>query len=466
MIQNMLRLRDLPTHYFTVALLAFAVFLAGIQFTPVPTVDGAIRAIQARYIVETGTWYPIHYGGGVFIDHPPLYTWLSAISFHIFGMSDWAANLPARIFAFLTVLVTFALAFKVSQDRFRSVLAALILVLTRDFVLSSVRGYIEPLIEFFAYLSFYLLLVAQTKMKTFYSVLAGISLFLCFFSKGPPALWPMVFLTILIIKQPKILLKFYLSLLTCCVLFLIWIYTNHYEIYWKRYLVEQVLDSAIKGRSGAQQFEYTYFIKILLKYYWPWLPTLLAAVYFLFKKHKKDFKKAQFLILGLGFVCGFSLVRWKFWYYIAPAYPAFSIFIALTIPLSMKTKTLSQIEKGLAVLATTWIVLASFIPFKLYRDRTPEVTQYKETIKNSPKTLDVYLLSTHLDHNQIGTSGEWYFGREVRNKEPVRPPAWIITDENYTKSCTKPWCKQGILVQETDAFHSKIRSQLYLWLMN
>jgi len=52
----------------------------------------------ARLMLETGNWIsPMHHPGVVFWAKPPLSTWLSAASMGLFGVSAWAARLPALL---------------------------------------------------------------------------------------------------------------------------------------------------------------------------------------------------------------------------------------------------------------------------------------------------------------------------------------------------------------------------------
>src|SRR5579871_4945804 len=140
-------------HRRAVLLVAFAFFLAGMARVPVPTVDGAVRASMARNIVVNHQLWPITYEGRVFTDHPPLFLWSTALAFKTLGVNDLAANLVPRLAAFLTVLVTCAIAVEAGLGEGVGLAAVIILCLTRDFVLSSVRGYIEPMLELFIYLA-------------------------------------------------------------------------------------------------------------------------------------------------------------------------------------------------------------------------------------------------------------------------------------------------------------------------
>jgi 4-amino-4-deoxy-L-arabinose transferase-like glycosyltransferase len=456
-------MRTAKWHAIAIVLIAFGFFMVGLNRLPVPTVDGAVRASMARNIVRTGQIWPITYEGRVFADHPPLYVWLSAVSFKIFGVTDFAANLPQHLFAFLLVVVTGLIAAEVGLGSGAALAAALILCLTRDFVLSSVRGYIEPLLEFWIYLGIWFALVQRRSKRFWPSLAAGACIWLAAFSKGPVALWPFLFCGYLIFRHENrrqgsrkwtSLTAFFGATALLTLIWATWVQRNHFWPYWQQYFFHQVLGSALEGRGGAQQFEPLYFVKILLKFYWPWLPLLVFALWRFFKL---PLHIRELAVFGFGFVGAFSLMKWKFWYYIAPAYPAFAIVIASVLPKSLSLKlNKPAFARAFAAVAALWILIGSAFPIPLHHERVPEVLAFKDAIHDSTIPGPVWYLRDPMDHNMIGTSGNWYFDRIVEKvpeeeegrweQQRLHSPAWIITGADFYKTCMKNWCRQARFV--------------------
>lgn len=463
-------------HIIAIVCLGLSFFMVGLNRIPVPTVDGVVRASMARNIINTGQLWPITYQGATWTDHPPLYLWLTALSYKIFGINDFAANLVPRLFAFLTVLVTALTALRAGYGNGAALLAALILCLTRDFVLSSVRGYIEPVLEFFIYLALYYS-VKQTKKKNIApAFLAGISVWLAAYSKGPVALWPLLAIGAIFFMHNdrersrfKVLASYACGFFLCTLIWAAWVEHNNHWHYWKNYLYGQVLNSALKGRDGAQAFEPFYFLDILSKYYWPWLAFLVIALFSSIRRLIRGTPFSMpiqptvaplvFFIFGLGFVGGFSLMKWKFWYYIAPAYPAFALFIAAALydPLH-KLFALPIVARTVFYATAVWMLIASIYPVHLHKERIPEVIAFKETIANSSVEGPVWFLhDDQVDHNMAGTSGEWYFDRAVEKvvddasweKTKLNRPYWIITGQDFWKTCQAMWCKKSHLIQSS-----------------
>ncbi|MBI2606159.1 MAG: hypothetical protein HYW49_08780, partial [Deltaproteobacteria bacterium] len=368
-----------------------------------------------------------------------------------------------------------------------AVASAAVLCLTRDYVLSSVRGYIEPILTFFVYAALWFVARHRRGGGILPAAAAGLSVWLAFFSKGPPAAWPFLFFGALFAfgspraeKKPeglKGLGGYFVGFLVPTIAFVAWNASGDYWGYWKAYLEGQVLASAVEGRAGAQHLEPLYFAGILVKYYWPWLPFFLWALTKAFfgvraprgaMDREPVFWKRVFAITGLGFVAGFSLVKWKFWYYIAPAFPAFSLLIGATFARFLAAAE-DKLTSFCAGAACAWVLAVAVFPIPLHWERAPEVMAFKETISGSPVAGPVWFIHSLRDHNIIGSSGQWYFGREVRKvsdagerrwvESELRAPAWILTDKAHWNYCNsespelrsrpwmKSWCARSKLVQ-------------------
>jgi len=85
-----------------VVLLACAIFLVAVA-SPPPLLDDvdAAQAQLARNMLTSGDWVSGRLDGVLFLDKAPLKYWLSAVSYMIFGVHDWAARTPTALAAVL-----------------------------------------------------------------------------------------------------------------------------------------------------------------------------------------------------------------------------------------------------------------------------------------------------------------------------------------------------------------------------
>ena len=74
-----------------------------------PTSDAAKYAAISRTIYEGGDWINLQSLGLPYDQKPPLLFWLSALSFHIFGLSTWAFKLPTLLLSMLGIYATYGL---------------------------------------------------------------------------------------------------------------------------------------------------------------------------------------------------------------------------------------------------------------------------------------------------------------------------------------------------------------------
>lgn len=96
---------DRKDPWFWLALGFVAVYLRGL-FLDVMDVDASQYASISMEMLKNGhaqAWLQVQHRGVDYLDKPPLLFWLSASSFAIFGLSNWAYKLPSLLAAFAGV---------------------------------------------------------------------------------------------------------------------------------------------------------------------------------------------------------------------------------------------------------------------------------------------------------------------------------------------------------------------------
>src|SRR5262245_10789164 len=87
-----------PPRSFIVIAIAVAIFLGCIISPPhlMDDVD-AVQAQIARNMLQSGDWVTARLNGIAYLEKSPLGYWLTATSYRLFGVHDWAARLPLSI---------------------------------------------------------------------------------------------------------------------------------------------------------------------------------------------------------------------------------------------------------------------------------------------------------------------------------------------------------------------------------
>src|SRR5262245_18695019 len=90
-----------------VVVLAGAIFL-GCIFSPPHLMDDvdAVQAQISRNMFQSGDWVTARLNGVAYLEKSPLGYWLSATSYSIFGVHDWAARLPLALGVVILCWVT------------------------------------------------------------------------------------------------------------------------------------------------------------------------------------------------------------------------------------------------------------------------------------------------------------------------------------------------------------------------
>ncbi|MFN3875858.1 MAG: ArnT family glycosyltransferase, partial [Flavobacteriales bacterium] len=86
--------------------LGLALMAAAGSVLDVMEVDAAQYASQSRDMLRQSDWLKLYWNGNDYLDKPPLLFWLSALSFKVFGVSNWSYKLPSILFAFVGVEAT------------------------------------------------------------------------------------------------------------------------------------------------------------------------------------------------------------------------------------------------------------------------------------------------------------------------------------------------------------------------
>lgn len=72
-------------------------------------VDAAQYATMALEMTQTGNYLQLYYRGEDYIDKPPLVFWTAALSFNLFGVSNFTYKLPSFLFTILGLFSTYRL---------------------------------------------------------------------------------------------------------------------------------------------------------------------------------------------------------------------------------------------------------------------------------------------------------------------------------------------------------------------
>jgi len=304
--------------------------------------DEAIYAQISREILEKGNWIILHWGGELWFQKPPLYMWITAIFFKLFGINEFWARATSAFSGIGLAVVTYLIG-KNIYSKLVGFISSLILLSTYHFVFASRFGTTDIMLTFFIYLAFYFYLkINKVNSRFWYGVWASCGLALMI--KGMAGLIaPIVIIAMMFLDKKFIsYLKsknFWLGILLASLIVLPWhliVFYQYGRSFIDQYLSYHVLARAthpIEGHIGDRYF----YIDTIKKLFFPWFYLVPFALAYCLKEN--IIKKSRSLILGVVILLVFGLftiVKTKLDWYIIPIYPALAILISQMISIAFK----------------------------------------------------------------------------------------------------------------------------------
>ena len=316
-------------------------------------IDAAQYASIAREMQENGSFLEVYHRGRDYLDKPPLLFWLSAMSFSIFGVSNFAYKLPAVLVLVLGIFSTYRLA-KLWYSQRVALNAALITASCQALFLITNDIRTDGLLTGFVLFSVWQLSAYLQNKNWKHLLLGAIGVAFAMIAKGPIGLVipAMALGTDLLLKRDwKGIFKWqWLVFLVIIALFLL---PMCYGLYQQFDLHPEKEVYGLKGPSGVKFFFWTqsfgrivgdiywenstgyfYFLQTMLWDFQPWVllffPAFIKRVIDLFKLRFKVPDQQEFITFG-GFLLPFvalSFSNYKLPHYIFPTLPFAAILLS------------------------------------------------------------------------------------------------------------------------------------------
>lgn len=163
--------------YYAILLAAGGARFYNLGYLDLQAWDEALYAVRAESILKYGVWldqarYAID---GLYSTlHPPLYVWLTAISFSIFGVTELAARIPSALFGLLTIPMIYHIGKRLSNEQ-AGLFAALFFALNPFVTFFARQGQFDSALVFFLSLSALCLLKWIDERMDRHAFLAGLA---------------------------------------------------------------------------------------------------------------------------------------------------------------------------------------------------------------------------------------------------------------------------------------------------
>ena len=315
-------------HILLILLLSYVFFFHGLGSYSLKEPDEGRYAEIPREMVETGDYIVPHLDYVRYFEKPPLLYWTTALSFKIFGFSEYTTRLPDALAALVTALFLYAAVARWFTPEI-GLLSAVMLVTSFGFFTMARTLTIDMLLSCMLFLSliFFYDFYREKRRAAMYGFYACLAL--ATLAKGPvaPLLVGVTLLLYLIMERKILFLRMLLSirgLLLYIAITAPWfvaIALREKEFLWFFFMDQNFLRFLTQKhhRSGPIY----YFLPVLFGGLFPWsifIPRAVAASW-----RKKELR--LFLIWFFVVFLFFSLSGSKLPPYILPAFPALALLL-------------------------------------------------------------------------------------------------------------------------------------------
>jgi 4-amino-4-deoxy-L-arabinose transferase-like glycosyltransferase len=365
--------RDARMYFWIFTLLSAIVMFAPIRAGDLAGYDDARYSIVAKDIVQTGNWMDIRVDGGPALEHPPLFPWMQAVLFSVFGLSDTLAKLPSAFCGFLTILLTGWLARRLTRDPFQAVLAMFVMATSIYFLKYAARAMTDVPFTFFFLCAVCAWMLSEDDPRWYLAV--GLFIAMAQMTRAMMGLAvPVLFAADWSIRPRRIPLHYLVAALGIAFLpplawYAQWIYrygATFFAVH-SAFLHDEVygqLSPAWRRYTGAPEY-----LWMISKSYWPWLPAMIAG---LVAVVRAKVRRLHFLLLWVAVVFSLcAITRSRVLRYMLPAYPAFSILSAIGILAYVRERVVRTGLRALTpVLAAGVLAIAIWPPVNWHAAET------------------------------------------------------------------------------------------------
>jgi 4-amino-4-deoxy-L-arabinose transferase-like glycosyltransferase len=344
-------------------------------------------AMVAKTMNDTGNFWIPKINGKEHLTKPPLTYWIIAIGQKIWGMNTLGSRFNHMLLWLMFILIMVRLG-ELVADKKTGLLAGLIASTSLLPALGSWFLTTDPILVFFQTVAFWAVLEFRQSNQTYWTYIIWLSLALAFNTKGPVALFPLIFWIYFMprdIRKTFRIPQFLIFILVCSFWYIGLEVGKAGTL--ARLIQDELIKRTVTNYSGRNAFWWaplgTYFLPLIIGWgLWPFLI------------NKNDFrvlsKKSQFRLFfwwTMITLIVFSFIQSRLILYILP------LVVPVTLLLAESVKRSEHIKR---VLALNVILLISFKTFTTIYPYDYNAKQIAELATAKAQDEKVYFLAEDL----------------------------------------------------------------------
>jgi 4-amino-4-deoxy-L-arabinose transferase-like glycosyltransferase len=315
-------------------------FFINLGSGPLWTADERTYSQWGFSMAKTGDYLnPWAFGmPALWIGKPPLYFWLIALAYQVFGVSNFSTRFWSPVFGVLSCVVVFYLG-KELYNRAVGLLAVVVLGTFSSFFAFARHAMLDVSLIFFMLASiFFFVLSEKSEKRNRFAILSGLSFGLALMTKQTNALLiPLIlglYVTITQRSLKSLFTKRFALFFAVGILiispWLIYMTLQFGPDFWRVYLIYNNVARAVVPLEGHAESFFFYFNYLFTRENILWIAVLpFATAFSLFNSFRGRSKADILLVVWMISVLGvFTLAQTKLYWYILPVFPAFALVIS------------------------------------------------------------------------------------------------------------------------------------------
>jgi 4-amino-4-deoxy-L-arabinose transferase-like glycosyltransferase len=358
---------------------ALVVMFSKLEGSGLANWDDCYYAQKAKEILATGDWFTMHYNHAPELDNPPFFIWLIALSFKLFGVSEYTACLPSALMGVATVALVFAFGRKL-YSTWAGTFAAFVLATTTPFVKYARHAMMDVTLSFFVVLALLSLVLAVRENRRPFFLLWGACIAICVLIKSVLGFFPLAITVVYLLMAGRwrtfVDPWFFGGTIVALALGCSW-YVHQYVTFGTTFLKVHfgwlILQRGFTLGPKPWYSHFGYF-RDIARYYWPWLPLLLVGMVQGARRAWKRDEGSLLLILWVVIIIGvMSVMRSQVLWYIMPAFPAAALICGASLDSFLSEPVKVRIVRFGVVLTVVVAAVINLLPVELGKERETDV---------------------------------------------------------------------------------------------
>lgn len=442
--------------FWALAILSAILLLAPIRRGDLPGYDDARWALIAKDFAHTHHWLDLRYDGGAAMEHPPLFSWIQAVFFLVFGVSDPVAKLPAALCGLGVILLVYWLVRRLTGDSFVALLAMFVMATTLYFLKYCSHAMTDVPFTFFMLCAICAWVLAENEPAWYLATGLFTAMALMTREMMGFAL-PLMFVLDAAVTRRRPPLRYILPGLVIAILPAAGWYGHWIYVYGRQFfdIHSTFLSNEVYGPLSPPWRRYTgamEYLWMVAKSYWPWLPFMIVGLMLVIRRSDRRLTLLAIWIAVVFVLC--SITRARVLRYMLPAYPAFAACGALGLVQLVRQQYLRNAVRVLIpVFGAVVIGVALFPPVTLHATEIRPIALAATAATGENELVSFY--DAGLPRIDEESQMLWYGDRLI---------VMLLDRDMLAEALRKPRSRIFVVDKDTyrDDFNSHISNQVVL----